>query len=88
MSILILPFLLGAVLGMRFNVLVLFPAIAGAVLIALAAGLARDASVWAMCIDPVVAAGCLQVGYVSAILIRYSLAPVETAAVPGISRSA
>jgi len=75
MSMLILlVFLLGAVLGMRFKVLILIPAIAFALIAILVGGVARGDSVSAILVAVVLASICLQIGYLSGIATRYSIA--------------
>jgi hypothetical protein len=75
MSMLILlVFLLGAVLGMRFKVLILIPAIASVMIAILAGGVARGDSVSAILIAVVLASICLQIGYLSGIATRYGIA--------------
>jgi hypothetical protein len=68
-STFILPFLLGAVLGTRFRVLVLFPAIGAVLMIGLVAGLTGDTDPSAMAIDAALAISCIQVGYLAGVLI-------------------
>jgi hypothetical protein len=69
-STLILAFLLGAVLGTRFRVLVLFPVIGAVVLIALLAGLVGGNGLSAAAIETVLAVACVQVGYFGGMLIN------------------
>jgi len=75
MSMLILlAFLLGAVLGMRFKVFILIPAIGFTLLAVLLVGAARGDSVSGMLIAAVLASSCLQIGYMFGIIARYSVA--------------
>ena len=75
MSMLILlAFLLGAVLGMRFKVFILIPAIGFALIAILAGGIARGNSVSGTLIVAVLASSCLQIGYLLGIIARYSVA--------------
>ena len=69
MSTLILPFLLGAVLGTRFRVLVLFPVIGVVVVIALLTGLYGNSAISTVAIDAAIAVGCIQVGYLAGMLV-------------------
>jgi hypothetical protein len=65
---LILPFLLGTVLGARFRVSVLFPAIGIVVLIALLACLVGGQPVSAVAVPAAIAISCIQVGYFAGML--------------------
>ncbi len=69
-----LAFLIGAVLGMRFKVLILIPAIGLAWIVILAAGIARSDSISAILIATVLASTCLQIGYLCGTVTRYSVA--------------
>ena len=68
-STLILHFLLGAVLGTRFRVLVLFPVIGAVVMIALAASLVGGNDLSAVTIGAAVAVSCIQLGYFAGMLV-------------------
>jgi hypothetical protein len=68
-STLILPFLLGALLGTRFRVLVLFPAIGAVLVIAVVAGLYGGNDMSAVAIATALAVGCIQLGYFAGMLI-------------------
>jgi hypothetical protein len=68
-STFILPFLLGAVLGTRFRVFVLFPVIGAVLVIALLACLVGGQAVSAVAIAAAIAVGCVQVGYFAGMLI-------------------
>jgi hypothetical protein len=68
-STLILPFLLGVLLGTRFRVLVLFPAIGAVLVIDLVAGLYGGHGLSAVAIDAALAVGCVQVGYFAGMLV-------------------
>jgi hypothetical protein len=72
-------FLVGAVLGMRFKVLILIPAIGFAVGVVLAAGIAGGASLAAILAATALASICLQFGYLGGIGTRYSMALIRTA---------
>jgi hypothetical protein len=72
--LILLVFLLGAVLGMRFKVLILIPAIAFALIAILVGGVARADSVSAILIAIVLTSIGLQIGYLSGIATRYSIA--------------
>ena len=70
----LLAFLLGAVLGMRFKVFILIPAIGFALIALLAGGIARGDNVSAILIAAVLSSSSLQIGYLGGILTRYSIA--------------
>jgi hypothetical protein len=77
LMLILLAFLLGALLGMRFKVFILIPAIGFGLLAILAAGIARGNSASGTLIAAVLASSCLQIGYISGIIIRYSVAPAR-----------
>jgi hypothetical protein len=58
-------FLVGAVLGLRFKVLILVPAIGLLVVVASASGIVLGESLWRLALVVVVAATAIQLGYVS-----------------------
>jgi hypothetical protein len=68
-STLVLPLLLGALLGTRFRVLVLFPAIGAVLVIALLTGLYGNSDISAVAIDAALAVGCIQLGYFAGMLV-------------------
>jgi hypothetical protein len=68
-STVILPFLLGAVLGTRFRVLVLFPVIGAVLVIASVAGLYGGIDMTAVAIDAALAVSCIQLGYFGGMLV-------------------
>ncbi len=65
--------LVGAVLGLRFKVLVLVPVICVAIPIVLAAGIAHGDGVWRLALAMVVIATSLQVGYILGNVTRFLL---------------
>ena len=73
-ALVLLAFLTGAALGMRFKVFILFPAIGLALIAILAAGIARSDSISAILIAAVLASTGLQIGYLCGIATRYSVA--------------
>jgi hypothetical protein len=83
MTLIVLIFLIGAMLGLRFKVLILFPAMALALIAVLAGGMTGGDSLSAILIAAVLAASCLQVGYLCGVLARYRIAP----ALPGRRRA-
>jgi len=91
----LLAFLAGAVLGTRFKVLVLVPAIGLTIAAALARGvIAGDSASW-VAITAFAAATCMQIGYLGGLVARHAtmLDPVgpgkdslrSTSAAPGHS---
>jgi hypothetical protein len=74
MMMLIISLLVGMALGQRFKVLILVPAIAAAIIVSIAAGIARDDDIWSIVLLAVVAATGLQIGYLGGIAIRIGLA--------------
>jgi hypothetical protein len=75
MSTFILPvFLTGALLGMRFKVLILIPAVGMVVIAVLWVGILHGDSVSAMFIRAMLAWSCLQMGYFCGIVTRYRFA--------------
>jgi len=74
MSMLILLVsLIGAVLGLRFKVLILIPAIGFTIIAAVATGIAGGNGLLAILLAGVLASTCLQIGYLGGILARYSI---------------
>ncbi len=59
----ILSFLLGAVLGHRFKVLVLVPAIAVGLVVTIGIGIARADDVWLIGLTGALISACIQIGY-------------------------
>ncbi len=70
----IISFLFGAVLGQRFTVLVLVPAIVIVMILATAAAIAHPQAAGWIIAMAAVAAVCLQCGYFAGIFIRHFLA--------------
>lgn len=73
-TVILLAFLLGAVLGMRFKVFILIPAI-GLIFIAILAGaIACGSGMASTLIAAVLASSSLQIGYVLGTIAQYSVA--------------
>ena len=73
-TVILLAFLLGAVLGMRFKVFILIPAI-GLIFIAILAGaIACGSGMAGTLIAAVLASSSLQIGYVLGTIAQYSVA--------------
>ena len=66
--------LVGAVLGMRFRVLILLPAVFAALLAVLAVGITSSVSFPMVALAMVLAATCLQLGYLGGVAIRHAVA--------------
>ena len=73
-SLAILCALIGAVLGLRFKVMVLVPTIAISVVVIAVANFGFGTSPWMAVIETVVAVTLVQVGYLSGAAIRLFLA--------------
>jgi len=74
-----LSFLLGAVLALRWSVLVLAPAIGAALVIVALAGLARGEGAGSLAIEMMVTITCMEAGYVGR-LVGYALIDAAGAA--------
>jgi hypothetical protein len=66
--------LAGAVLGMRFKVLILLPAISAALLAILAIGITSAAAFSTIALAMVLATTCLQLGYLGGVTARHGVA--------------
>jgi hypothetical protein len=66
--------LLGALIGMRFKVLVLVPTITFALIVILAYGMAFATGASRILIAIAVASSCIQIGYMVSVLARYGTA--------------
>jgi hypothetical protein len=75
MTFSIISLLAGAVLGQRFKVLVLLPAIAFVLLMAIGLGIANAQGLWATTLLSTIAIVSLQIGYLAGIGLRSVLAP-------------
>jgi hypothetical protein len=72
-TLVLLSTLLGALLGMRFKVFVLIPAIAFALIVILAYGTAFRIGLSGIFLAIAVASSCLQIGYIFSIIARYGI---------------
>jgi hypothetical protein len=72
-TLILLVFLTGAVLGLRFKVLILAPAIGLALIVVVAMAIARGDGVASILLAGALASVCLQVGYLGGILTRYTM---------------
>lgn len=73
LAVLMISLLLGAVLGQRFTVLVLVPAMAIVMVVSVGAGWTQPQSAWWIIKMAGAAAICLQCGYFAGILMRHFL---------------
>ena len=73
----LLVFLTGAVLGLRFKVLALVPAMGLAIVAITATGMARGYGLPAILIAGVLGLICVQIGYVGGLLTRYAMTLVR-----------
>ena len=81
----LLVFLTGAVLGLRFKVLILAPAMGLAILAVIATGMACGYSLPALLIAGVLALVCLQFGYLGGVLTRYAITLARAGSQPKAS---
>ena len=75
--LLLLVLLIGAVLGMRFKVLVLVPAIGFLFVAILVACVIRAESLSMTIAAVVLTVSCLQIGYLGGVVTRYTTAPAD-----------
>ena len=81
MSILaLLSFLVGALLGMRFKVLILIP-VCLAINAVVAIAIARGAALSTMLLADALVLCCLQLGYLGGIFMRYTLVLARAASI-------
>jgi len=77
MTIAMIALLIGALLGLRFRVFILVPAIVLASATILSVGMARSDSTWPTLLATVLAITALQVGYLSGAVVHFSIAKVR-----------
>jgi NADH:ubiquinone oxidoreductase subunit 6 (subunit J) len=75
-TISMISFLAGAALGQRFKVMVLMPAIAIVLVLAVGTGVAHAQTAWSTVLMAATAATCLQIGYLIGIFTHYVLVAV------------
>jgi hypothetical protein len=68
-------FLFGTLLGQRFNVLALVPAVAAVLALSVGAGFTHPQAAWRIVSMAVASAICLQFGYFAGIALRHFLVP-------------
>jgi membrane protein DedA with SNARE-associated domain len=69
-----MSFLLGALLGIKFRVLILIPALGAILLTVVAIGIAHAHAVWAILVTLAAAVSSLQIGYLGGAIMQYALA--------------
>jgi len=74
----LITLLAGMVLGQRFRVLAVVPAIAASLLVAIGFGIAQSEGLGRTVLLAALAVASLQIGYLLGIAIRYSLAAART----------
>jgi hypothetical protein len=83
--LLLLSFLIGAVLGMRFKVLVLVPAIAGTLPIAVAVEISHQQGLASIILVSAATVALVQIGYLAGIAVHRRLATGRISAREGSS---
>jgi hypothetical protein len=78
MILLIISMLIGAVLGMRFKVLVLFPGIFFSSMLLAAAAVANGSTLWSAVLSMVLSATGLQIGFLGGVATRFVVAAART----------
>jgi hypothetical protein len=79
----LLSFLIGALLALRWSVLVLFPAIGAALVLVVLLGVARGEGAGSLAIDLLVTMTCMEAGYIAR-LVAYALVDVARVALTAI----
>ena len=85
MTLAMISVLVGMVLGQRFNILILVPTMAIALIFAVGVGIARDDTFWRIVLLAVAVASSLQVGYLAGIVIRHVLVAARSSRSPATS---
>jgi hypothetical protein len=73
----------GVVLGLRYNVLVLVPGVAFAMLLAVIVGVAQAESFWSILLMTIVLAVAVQLGYLAGVVIYAAIEAFRTAMMKG-----
>jgi hypothetical protein len=77
LEIVIIHFLAGAALGLRFKVMILVPALTLTMLFAAMVGVARGDKFWSIAVAMILLGTAIQVGYLAGSLVRPKIAPVR-----------
>jgi len=64
---------LGAALGLRFRIFVLLPVILLGLFVCTAIGLAQGTTIWSIMLTNLIAATCLQIGYLGGALLKFRI---------------
>jgi hypothetical protein len=73
----VIIFLAGAALGLRFKVMILVPALTLTLLFAAIVGLAHGDQFWSIAVAMILLGAAIQVGYLAGILFRVKIAVVR-----------
>jgi hypothetical protein len=84
-TVILLSVLAGMVLGQRFKVLALLPAIVVTLLVTIAAGLARAETPWLLALSGILGIVGIQVGYLLGLGVRQLTAGARGARLPAAS---
>ncbi len=85
MLLVAISLLFGMVLGQRFKVAILLPAIGFALMVVICTGVARGEAVWPIVLLAAAATTTLQLGYLAGIGIRYVLVAARASRSRGVS---
>src|SRR5580693_2651043 len=70
-NLMMISFLIGGVLGLRFKVFILVPVIGSALVVAVVDGIVIEEGVWRLVSTMVVVAASLQLGYLGGSILRF-----------------
>jgi hypothetical protein len=79
--------LVGAVLGMRFKVLILLPAIVASFLVIGAVGIGSSTGLGFVALAAIVAATCLQLGYLIGVALRHAVGLARASLIQRVGHS-
>ncbi len=74
----IISVVVGVVLGLRYKVLILVPAVMFAMLLAIIVGVARADSFWSIVLTTAVLGTAIQLGYLAGAVIRAAIASIRS----------
>jgi hypothetical protein len=74
----IITVVVGIVLGLRYKVLILVPAVMFAMLFAIMVGIARADNFWSIVLTMVVLGTAVQLGYLAGVVIRAAIASIRS----------
>jgi hypothetical protein len=87
MTLAMISLLAGMVLGQRFKVLILVPALALALVLAIGSGIARADTIWSIILMGATAGTSLQIGYLAGVGIRHALVAARASRSRATSRT-